>query len=252
MPARAIAAVAVALLSAMTLVAAAPQDTTPPEVHLTRIGETRRVELGPGASAHLNTDSALSVTNLADLCDIVLARGEALLEIRRNDRVRVRVRAGNVVVHPDAATFAVRLLDPDHVEVLVSAGSVVLASASSGPRRVFRDTRLDANQSARASPAGLAIEPLEEAGVARRLAWTEGILWFDGQTLEQAAREINRYNVRQLIVADPRIRELHIGGRFRCTDLERFVEALDGLGVRSLERGPAGAPGKTIRLVRAP
>jgi transmembrane sensor len=67
----------------------------------------------------------------------------------------------------------------------------------------------------------------------RRLAWTQGRLWFDRVTLSEAVTEFNRYNRRQLVIDDPTIENLHIGGAFDATDLDSFVSALQSFGIQT-------------------
>ena len=42
-----------------------------------------------------------------------------------------------------------------------------------------------------------------------------------------AVGEFNRYNRRQLKIADPALESLQVGGNFRATDVESFVGALE-------------------------
>jgi hypothetical protein len=68
--------------------------------------------------------------------------------------------------------------------------------------------------------------------VARRLAWAgiyqkDGWLAFRGETLENVVAELNRHNRRQLKIGDPETARLRVGGKFRMTDLDGFVAALE-------------------------
>ncbi len=250
---RAKLSVATASFIAVPLAAAACLDPAPSQSYATKVGELRRVALDSQAIAHLNTDTVLSVTTTRERCEILLSRGEVLLEIPRDHVPGVRVRAGNVVAQAqaDVATFSVRLRDASHVDVLVHQGSLALRSLSAGPRRAFKDTRLAANQSAHITPSGVGVKDLGESEVVRRLQWTAGMLWFQGETLEEATEEFNRCNLQRLVIEDPGIAEMRLGGKFQCTSPERFVEALRALGVRRLERMPSDASGRLIRLVGA-
>jgi transmembrane sensor len=62
--------------------------------------------------------------------------------------------------------------------------------------------------------------------IERKLSWTDGTLSFSGETLAEAAAEFNRYNVRQMVIVDPAIRDLRVGGIFATTDPEAFAVAL--------------------------
>ena len=48
----------------------------------------------------------------------------------------------------------------------------------------------------------------------------------DGETVEQAADEFNRYRKAPILIGDTRVSALRIGGRFRTTDSQEFLSAL--------------------------
>ena len=72
---------------------------------------------------------------------------------------------------------------------------------------------------------GLEVHSIAAAEAARRLAWREGLLSFDRETLATAVAEINRYNRRQVVVDDARLAAMPIVGRFRTTDIDDFARA---------------------------
>jgi transmembrane sensor len=56
---------------------------------------------------------------------------------------------------------------------------------------------------------------------------------FDGDTLAEVVDQFNRYNERQLVIADPTLSTIHIGGYFRPTNLDAFVSVLQSdFGIR--------------------
>jgi ferric-dicitrate binding protein FerR (iron transport regulator) len=83
------------------------------------------------------------------------------------------------------------------------------------------------------------------------LAVAASLLWFDRVTLADAVLEFNRYNRRQLVIDDPEIATLHIGGTFDATDLESFVAALQSFGIRTVppQAEPDQPQSDLIRLV---
>jgi transmembrane sensor len=58
------------------------------------------------------------------------------------------------------------------------------------------------------------------------MAWTTGRLQFRGDSLGEAVDEFNRYNRRQLRLADASLAQLRVGGTFNATDPESFAAAL--------------------------
>lgn len=92
--------------------------------------------------------------------------------------------------------------------------------------------------------------------MAERLAWAgnrlpEGWVAFQGQTLESVVDEFNRHNTQQLVIGDVAIRQLRIGGKFRVTDIDGFLDALAVThSVKALRPRPGGNP-QSIVLVRS-
>ena len=70
------------------------------------------------------------------------------------------------------------------------------------------------------------MRPVTSPNVTRKLAWTAGYISFEGETLDDAIQDINRYNQRQIIIADPSLLRVQVGGRFLATDPDSFVGVL--------------------------
>ena len=70
--------------------------------------------------------------------------------------------------------------------------------------------------------------------VQTHLSWRSGVLMLRDQSLADAVAEFNRYNVRQIVIADPAVAELKIEGNFRATNIDAFVRLLEaGFAVRA-------------------
>jgi len=70
--------------------------------------------------------------------------------------------------------------------------------------------------------AGVAINP-SGVNVAATTAWTHRTLVFESAPLADVAEEFNRYNTRKIVIADPRIGSIRIGGNFRSGNTEAFL-----------------------------
>jgi transmembrane sensor len=56
-------------------------------------------------------------------------------------------------------------------------------------------------------------------------------------SLPDAVAEFNRYNRRQLVIEDPALREIRVGGNFQSNNVDGFVRLLQaGFAVRTEER----------------
>jgi transmembrane sensor len=64
------------------------------------------------------------------------------------------------------------------------------------------------------------------AEVHRELAWEDGQLAFEGQSLSQAAAEFDRYSDTKIVIDDPALATEEIAGLFRATDPVGFAQTV--------------------------
>ncbi len=197
------------------------------------IGEMRRIALVDGSMLLLNTDSEVIVRLTKQQRNIQLARGEALFEVAHDKSRPFIVQANDARVRAVGTAFAVRVQEAQ-VEVTVAEGVVEVTDVRSmsgldpiapsasrvGVERVTAHER--AIISSARPPEVLPIAPAE---VERQLAWREGLVSFEGETLLVAVSEINRHNRHQIVIDEPRLASLPIVGVFRATDLQGFAAA---------------------------
>lgn len=235
------------------------REVSAPTEYSTRIGEHRLFQLPDGTSVHLNTNSRIAIAFTSERRRVELLQGEALFDIAHDARP-FRVRTSGAVIEDIGTRFNVRL-DENLINVAVIEGQVrigITPNANTSDDqwpRVAVDT-LNAGESVSISSRAGAHEPPvvelpSDEVLAGRLAWTTGMLQFRGVALSEAVREFNRYNVRQLRIADPEIGRMRIGGQFLATGPERFAHALKNLGVRAVEPTRSAEANEPIRLVRA-
>jgi transmembrane sensor len=221
-------------------------------IYATGIGGFERVVLEDGSAVELNTDTEIRVRFDHHLRRVSLVRGQAHFKVAHEAHRPFDVRAGGTTVRAVGTAFVVRLRDRQQVEVLVSEGRVAIVSRDFPPSSIAMPPSpptLAAGEVAVVGPSipVLTTRKVEPADVARRLAWLEGRLMFEGQTLSEAVAEFNRYNARYLMIQDPTISDLRVGGSFKATDPESFVAALEkSFGVRVVASEP-----EMIALVRS-
>ena len=74
--------------------------------------------------------------------------------------------------------------------------------------------------------------------------------FLQGASLPEVAAEFNRYNGRQLVMGDPATGHLRVGGKFRLTDLEGFLAALEVThGVKAIPAPPSAPNPAAIVLI---
>jgi transmembrane sensor len=228
------------------------------QVYETEFGGFQRVALPDGSIAMLNTDSRMRARMSSERREIVLDRGEALFTVAHDTRRPFDVTAGDTVVRAVGTAFSVRLRDQQQVDVIVTEGRVAIDPPDDSvnsklplPVAVPEVSTLAAGETVSVKSHRMRVQKIADEDVTRKLAWTKGRLSFDRATLVEAVAEFNRYNRRQLVVDDPRIATLHIGGVFDATDLNSFVDALRTFGIRTLSEPTPEANGlpEVIHLV---
>ena len=187
----------------------------------TRIGGFSRIVTEDGSVVDLNTNSEIQVRLSGTKREVRLLRGEGRFQVAHDSARPFTVSAAGAAVRAVGTAFSVRLRESSQVDVLVSEGKVAIAAA-----RVARAPPLSAGEAAIVLPDRVSVSRVEPQQLESRLAWTTGRLEFRGETLGEAVAEFNRYNRRQLRLADSSLAALRVGGTFNATDPESFAAAL--------------------------
>lgn len=194
----------------------------------TALGETRTIKLADGSIVHLNTNSSLEVALRDDLRSIKLLKGEARFDVAHDKRRPFIVDADGTQVRAVGTMFNVRIR-PDLTELTVIEGMVAVEDGGSPVRRI------GSGKSAAVRSGSIAVTVLDPAKIKQRVAWQNGMLEFDGDTLAQAVEEFNRYRATPLVIGDPDIASLRVGGAFHVNRSGDFVRALESsFGVRAV------------------
>jgi transmembrane sensor len=197
----------------------------------TGLGEWQKIQLPDGTTVNLNTDTELNARISGSRRDIILTRGEALFHVAHDTTRPFYVTAGGTVIRAVGTAFSVRIRDSEHVDVLVEEGRVAVAPPGKqanfeNPSLLASADMVSAGEGANVRRSVVSIHSVLAKDITRKLAWTEGYLAFQGETLADVVQEFNRYNQRQITIADPSIVNLQFGGIFRTTELDSFVATL--------------------------
>jgi transmembrane sensor len=187
------------------------------------IGELRRIALADGSTVMLNTASDMLVEFDEHQRRIALMRGEALFDVAPDPARPFVVLTEAMAVRAVGTAFDVRL-GPSHMYVTVTEGTVELRHplATSLPE----GRRVTVNQRAVVLGQGrVEVRTIAAADAERQLAWREGLVSFNKETLQSAVTEINRYNHRQIVIDDPVLAASPVVGVFRTTELDDFALA---------------------------
>jgi len=213
-----LAAAAVAATVGMVRFAASP----PKEIIATNLGEVLRAPLADGSIATVNTDSRLEVTMGGADRQVELSEGEAWFEVAHDKARPFIVAAGDVRVRAVGTAFSVRRHNSG-VDVLVTQGTVEVWRTTAPDDRtlVGRGRRTFIADGANAITAVPAAPEIDRA-----LAWRDGGLALEGEPLDFAVAEINRYNQRKIVIDDPAMGRMSIVGYFDVNDPEGFARSV--------------------------
>lgn len=189
------------------------------ERYETGVGQMRDIALEDGSILHLNSDSEVEARFTSNGRKVRLMKGEASFEISHDPERPFDVEARAAVIRAVGTAFNVRMR-PSLVELTVTHGQVSVHCGDSPLQQVV------AGSGAVIQPRSISLTRLGSKIVEQRTAWRDQMVELDGETVEQAADEFNRYRKTPILIGDTRVSALRIGGRFRTTDSQEFLSAL--------------------------
>ena len=179
--------------------------------------EVRRLAMADGSEAVLNSRTRLVVKYSEARRHVALRNGEAWFDVAKDPARPFVVATPDVRVTAVGTAFSVRE-SAGVTEVVVSEGTVRIERRGEAPRLV------SAGGGMRFGGAGPVESRLDAGRIQRRLAWRDGLIMLDGETLGEAAAEFNQHSERKLRVAAD-IADRKVVGVFRMSDVEGFARA---------------------------
>src|SRR5262249_53716895 len=149
-----------------------------------------------------------------------LQRGEVFFEVSKDPSRPFVVYADGRRVIAVGTKFSVMRMQDD-LRVVVTEGKVRVADGTRD--NVESAVELTAGDIARISDAGTLVREISILEAEQALSWRSGFVMFRATALAEAVAEFNRYNQRQLVLADPELAGFRIGGHLRLTNLDAFV-----------------------------
>jgi transmembrane sensor len=205
------------------------------QVVATAVGQHRNVVLADGTLVSLNTNTIVETNIGRRSREIFLRKGEAHFEVAPDRSRPFLVHAGDAVVRAVGTEFEVRLRTDRHVDVLVTEGRVEVQPDAPIPDTrattgasipVVRVRAVSAGQALSTATTNYPVIPVSPEQLSSELAWRDGAVVFDSEPLAEAIAEIQRYTDSPIIITDPAITTLPVGGRFKTDDLQGFLDGL--------------------------
>jgi len=191
----------------------------------TRLGEVLRVSLQDGSVVTLNSASRINVEFRNNRRFVRLLKGEALFDVAKDSLRPFVVDVAKDLVVATGTSFTVQRALDDMVQVLVREGSVDFAHEFDHDRPP--PIRLEANTMAVAAPdQKVHVKALQPIEVSRLLAWRDGMISFDGETLAHAAAQFARYSNTRIVIDDPAVANRRVVGLYAAGNPEGFARAV--------------------------
>lgn len=207
-----------------------------------------QMTLADGSLVELDREAEIELRFTPERRGVRLRRGQAHFTVAKDAARPFVVAAEQFAVRAVGTAFTVQL-EEQAVSVLVTEGTVQLgelhtAGDVGSPARDLTAVTAGQHAFVRGGEAGaeprLVIRDVARTEIDEAVAWQRMRLDFDNLPLREVVEIFNRFNARQLLIADRPTGELLVGGSFRADNVEPFVRLLDtGLGVSVTPQGDA-------------
>lgn len=204
--------------------------------YATAVGAIDNIQLSDGSHVTLNTDTSIKVALAEHERRVQMEKGEALFEVAKDPSRPFIVQVGAISVRAVGTAFSIRATE-HRTDVIVTEGTVELTDHGAPGAPLVR--RVTANEQATVEQRRqLEVQPITVDRAERQLAWRQRMLDFSGETLVEAAAQINRYNEIKIVVSHPELAEQPIIGNFRADDPHGFAETVAAaFGARATSQG---------------
>jgi transmembrane sensor len=196
-------------------------------------GQRLDITLPDGSQFTLDTDTRVEVALYRDRRQVRLANGQAMFSVARDVSRPFTVLAGPARVTVLGTRFAVRCegceVGIGEVDVEVEEGHVGVThtgpNGDSGNDAVQQArAELRAGQTVKVSANGLgALAAVSPSSIA---PWRKGLIRFASTPLAEAVREFERYGPLNLVIRDPEVAAMPIGGSYLASNPAAFAQAL--------------------------
>lgn len=217
-------------------------DTHVRGVYITAVGEQYMVRLADGSVVKLNALSEIRVHFDDEARYVDLLRGQAFFQVAHDVSRPFWVSTDNTRVRAVGTQFDV-YRKPVNTTVTVVEGKVAVAASTASDVQSSVPTTHGEDEAMLAAGEQLIVDKHalykpRAPDIAAATAWLQGQLIFKGAALREVAAEFNRYNTRQVVIADQKLGDLEISGIFSSTDpavLILFLKTRAGIEVRETQ-----------------
>lgn len=214
-------------------------------------GQQLNATLPDGSDMAFDVDTQATVTLYRDRREVRITEGQVMFSVAPDQARPFHVLAGPARVTVVGTRFSVRYrhtgAEAGVVNVAVEAGRVRVAGlAATNDEGTRAAAELTAGQGVAVSSSGVVgrVVAVSPGGVA---LWRKGMVRFENTSLADALLELERYRPTRLVIRDPDVAAMSIGGSYHTNRPGDFARVLPQILPVQLV---AGADGKT-EIVRA-
>ena len=205
-----------------------------PEVHeyKTEKGEQLKLVLEDGSRIHLNSASSIDVRFNSEAREIHIFEGEGLFDVAPERNRPFVVTVGKSKIVAVGTSFSV-YYKKGEFDVTVLEGRVAIVPADMKPEKMATTSLIEIDH------ASLLLEPDQQAYVNKQgqiaevkivdadniTAWNRGLIVFDGTPLRTVVKELSRYTIAQIRVAD-NVPDHPVTGVIKIRDQETMLKLL--------------------------
>ena len=209
----------------------------------TEIGENSDVKLPDGSVLKLNTDTSLTVVYSENERRVLLHQGEAHFDVAENKDYPFKTIVGSSTVTAIGTAFNIHLDKQQQVEVTVTEGRVLVDRVYQEAESPLLPSIFEKQQQVQSDDEGVFLEVgemavigsdgeddtrvLDEDDMFSSLAWHQGMIIFQGETLTEVIEEVSRYTTVKFEIVDETIASTSVGGYFKTGDVDQLLAALE-------------------------
>ena len=196
----------------------------------TEIGQQLELNLDDGSVATLNTDTQIAVSFSKQQRIIHLLHGEAHFKVFNDAARPLKVLVSGKSVQAVGTAFSVRKKNGTEIEVAVDHGLVTVYQLSSNSQKKSSPAlkaSLDAGDVLIIADEEPSLIEYDLEQMEDRLAWREGMIVINDETLDYVITEFGRYSEQKVLLADRKMGEIRVAGYFRLGDVDALLVALE-------------------------
>ncbi len=210
------------------------------QLYATNIGEQSTVLLPDGTSVRLNTNTQIKLNYSASFRSVELIDGEAIFDVAKDPDRPFKVNVGKTVAEALGTSFNVYRQNDKTIITVVEGVVKVIGDLTVDTPEKDDDINMDSKLPYQALKSGDQvivqrngeIDELAMVDPEKVTAWTSQRLVFEGVSLETVVNEINRYNLAQITLESPELKNRQISGVFSTHDpkiLLTFLSKVSGI-----------------------